>query len=400
MAPRKKPAVGRPAARSAAPASAAESTVVPPAPPAATSTAAPAEAHTAAEAHAAPRPPGAAPERTTQALAHGSAAYGARFVQPGFALTPEADLAFALGFPHLEYIVDGHPDDARAEMIAYERRGYRLGWPRNVAIRWCRITASKGCRRTPQGATELDTAGKKALKNGAPLTTDEVAVTLKAMFSDTSSYEDLRELVWLFEAFVGPELVATAIVDALEKSGNHVWNHQDHDRAQVMHHVGFLLLRLPPALADKLRGRLAAIFDRRVKALPTKELGPRKGERGSLLRALDVVLHGRAGAERSGERTEDVIEPGDLMHVTGDPEFVREIACQQVSPDPRLVFLGGEPVLDHLLDRFVRLRGMHHTVLDGFADVASPKVVQLLQRIAAGKEAPDRAKALLAARGQ
>src|SRR5262249_15489779 len=154
----------------------------------------------------------------------------------------------------------------------------------------------------PQGATELDTAGKKALKNGAALSADEIALTLKALFTDTSSYEDLRELVLLFEAFVGPELVASSIVDALDKSGNAVWNHQDHDRARVVHHVGFLLLRLPPATADRLRDRLSAIFDRRVKALPSKELGPRRGERGSLLRALDVVLHGRLGAERSGER--------------------------------------------------------------------------------------------------
>jgi hypothetical protein len=337
--------------------------------------------------------------RTTEAFAHGKTAYGARFVKPGFALTPQADLAFALGFPHLEYIVDDHPDDARAEMIAYERRSYRLGWPRNVAIRWCRITASKGCRRTPQGATELDTAGKKALKNGAPLATEEVALTLKAMFSDTSSYEDLRALVWLFEAFMGPELVATSIVDALEKSSNNVWNHQDHDRAQVMHHVGFLLLRLPAGLADKLRSRLAAIFERRVKALPSKELGPRKGERGSLVRALDVVLHGRAGAERSGERSEDVIDPGDLVHITNDAEFVREVACQQIAPDPRLVFLGGDPVLEHLLDRFIRLRGMHHALLDGFAEVASPRAIKLIERIAAGKEAAERAKAVLAARG-
>lgn len=343
--------------------------------------------------------PGAGPVRSTQALAHGSAAWGARFVQPGFATTPETDLAFALGFPHLEYIVDNHADDARAEMIAYERRSYRLGWPRNVAIRWCRITASKGCRRTPQGATELDTAGKKALKNAAALSADEVAQTLKAIFSDTSAYEDLRDLVRLFEAFMGPELVASSIIDALEKSSNSVWNHQDHDRALVMHHVGFLLLRLPGALADKLRGRLHAVFDRRVKALPSKELGPRKGERGSLLRALDVVLHGRQGAERSGERSEDAIEPGDLLHVTGDRDFVREAACRRLSPDPRLVFLGGEPVLDHLLDGFVRLRGLHHALLDGFAEIASPKAIQLVQRIAAGKEAPDRARAVLAARG-
>jgi hypothetical protein len=346
-----------------------------------------------------PRVPAGPPVRTTQAFVHGKAAAGARQIKPGFGTTPEADLAFALGFPHLEYIVDDHPDDARAEMIAYERRRYRLGWPRNIAIRWCRITASKGCHRTPQGATELDTAGKKALKNGAALTPDEIALTLKSIFSDTSSYEDLRDLVRLFEAFAGPELIATSIVDALEKATNNLWNHQDHDRALAVHHLGFLLLRIPTSPSEKLRNRLAAIFDRRVKALPTKELPPRKGERGSLLRALDVVLHGRLGAERSGERDEDGIDPGDLVHVTADEAFVRELATQRASPDPRLVFLGGEPVLEHLVDRFVRLRGHHHLVLDGFAEVASPRAIELLQRIARGKEAPERAQAVLAARG-
>jgi hypothetical protein len=337
--------------------------------------------------------------RTTQALEHGAAASGARFVKRGFATTPAGDLAFALGFPHLEYIVDDHPDDARAEMVAYERRSYRLGWPRDVATRWCRVTASKGFKRTPQGATELDAAGKKAIKNSAPLSLDEVLLSLKAMFSDTTSYEDLGDLVRLYEAFVGPESVATAIVDALEKAGNNIWNHQDHDRAQVMHHLGFVLLRLPSALTDKLRGRLAAIFDRRVKALRNKELGPRKGERGSLLRALDIVLNGRTGCERSGERNEDAIEPGDLVHVLDDEAFVREAACQRISGDARLVFLGGEPVLDRILEAFARMRGLHGQLVDGFAEVASPKAIELLQRIAKGKEAPERAKAALAARG-
>jgi hypothetical protein len=337
--------------------------------------------------------------RSTRALEHGTAAYGARFVKRGFAISPDVDLAFALGYPHLEYIVDDHPDDARAEMIAYERRSYRLGWPRSVATRWCRITASKGFKRTPQGATELDGAGKKALKNGAPLTEEEIGLSLKAMFSDTTSYEDLRDLVRLYEAFVGPDLIATAIIDALEKSSNNVWNHQDHDRASVVHHLGFLLLRLPGSPSDKLRARLTAIFDRRVKALPTKELGPRKGERGSLLRALDVVLNGRAGCERSGERNEDSIEPADLVHVIDDAAFVREAACRRVAPDPRLVFLGGEPVLDHLVDMFVRLRGLHHVVVDGFAEIASPKAIELLQRVAKGKETPERARKALAERG-
>jgi hypothetical protein len=345
-----------------------------------------------------PRADGA-PTRTTQALIHGAAAAGAAQRRPGFATTAEGDLAFALGFPHLEYIIDDHPDDARAEMIAYERRSYRLGWPRKIAIRWCRITASKGFKRTPQGATELDGAGKKALKNPAPLSAEEIALCLKSMFSDTTSYEDLGELARLFEAFAGPELVATSIVDALEKSSNNVWNHQDHDRAQVMHHLGFVLLRLPTGQADKLRGRLAAVFDRRVKLLPAKELAPRKGERGSLLRALDVVLNGRVGAERSGARTDDALDPADLLHVTGDDAFVRAAACQLASPDPRLAFLGGDAVIDHLLEVFPRLRGLHPQLVAGYAEVASPRATELLVRIAKGKEAAEPARAALAARG-
>lgn len=406
MAPKKKPAsdkavVAKPAAPGKSVASPADPELDTEPAEAASPAALPPEPAPPPRPAPAPKPPKTSgePVRTTQALEHGTAAAGARFLKPGFATTKAGDLAFALGFPHLEYIVDDHPDDARAEMIAYERRSYRLGWPRNVAIRWCRITASKGFKRTPQGATELDGAGKKALKNGAPLSAEEVALSLKAMFSDTTSYEDLRELVRLFEAFVGPELIATSIIDALEKSSNNVWNHQDHDRALVMHHLGFVLLRLPSGMSDKLRARLAAIFDRRVKALPAKELGPRKGERGSLLRALDIVLNGRTGAERSGERNEDSIAPADLVHITNDEKFVREAASQLVSPDARLVFLGGEPVLEHMLEVFPRFRGLHHLLLDGFAEVASPKAIELLQRIAKGKEVPDRAKAVLAARG-
>ncbi len=337
--------------------------------------------------------------RSTRALEHGTAAAGAAFQKKGFALTPEMDLAFALGYPHLEYIVDDHPDDTRAEMIAYERRGYRLGWPRNIATRWCRVTASKGFKRSPQGATELDSAGKKALKNPAPLSTEEIGLALKAMFTDTTYYEDLRDLVRLYEAFVGPELIVTSITDALEKSSSTLWNHQDRERAFVLHHVGFMLLRLPPNVAKQLRGRLETIFDRRVKSLPNKELPPRKGERGSLIRALDVALHGKLGAERSGERTDDGFEPNDLLHVTDDEAFVRTAATQVVAPDSRLVFLGGEPVLDRILEVFVRFRGQHAALLDNFAEVASDKVSKLLEKIAKGKEAPERAAALLAARG-
>jgi hypothetical protein len=87
------------------------------------------------------------------------------------------------------------------------------------------------------------------------------------------------------------------------------------------------------------------------------------------------------------------------VHVTDDDAFVRDAACRLASPDARLVFLGGDPVLDHMLEVFPRLRSTHHVLIDGFAEVASPKAVDLLQRVAKGKEAADRARAVLATRG-
>ena len=72
---------------------------------------------------------------------------------------------------------------------------------------------------------------------------------------------------------------------------------------------------------------------------------------------------------------------------------------QRVCADPRMVFLGGESVLDRMLEVFPRFRNQHHQLLDGFADVASDKAVELIQRIAKGREAAERAQAVLAARG-
>ena len=45
-----------------------------------------------------------------------------------------------------------------------------------------------------------------------------------------------------------------------------------------------------------------------------------------------------------------------LLEQLNDDKFVREAACRSVSPDARLVFLGGDPVLDHMLDGFAQFR--------------------------------------------
>ena len=56
---------------------------------------------------------------TSQALKFGAEAAGARYVQPGFAFTAEQDLAFALGWPYMYFLVDGHPDHSRPHFFRH-----------------------------------------------------------------------------------------------------------------------------------------------------------------------------------------------------------------------------------------------------------------------------------------
>ncbi len=81
---------------------------------------------------------GAASPRTvsTAAFKHGTSAYGARFVKKGFGFDDQEDLEWALGWPHVRRLVDGHPDDA--DPLGFESMGahlYDIDFPREQAAR-------------------------------------------------------------------------------------------------------------------------------------------------------------------------------------------------------------------------------------------------------------------------
>src|SRR5690606_23987346 len=94
---------------------------------------------------------------STQAFVNGSQAAAASQVKPGFAISPEDDLAFALGYPRFRYIIDGHPDDEPAELDVWIQRCFRSAhWhqgvgatPRGIAYRQLRVV---GC--ADQGGRE------------------------------------------------------------------------------------------------------------------------------------------------------------------------------------------------------------------------------------------------------
>lgn len=108
-----------------------------------------------------------------RALEHGHDAVGAQQLRAGFATTPEMDLAFALGWPHLFGLSDDHPEDADADNAARRRLTYEHVWPRGIATRWCRLTAINGFNGTPEGTVVLDEAGEAAVVRDDAITADE-----------------------------------------------------------------------------------------------------------------------------------------------------------------------------------------------------------------------------------
>ncbi len=78
-----------------------------------------------ARATRAPKPPTTPSPLPSRALEHGAAAFGARYVKPGFATSPERDLAFALGagsgFAPLTLLPDLAPGAKAARGAAMNR---------------------------------------------------------------------------------------------------------------------------------------------------------------------------------------------------------------------------------------------------------------------------------------
>ena len=196
------------------------------------------------------------------------------------------------------------------------------------------------------------------------------------------------------EAHVGAVVIAETLVEILEGYGDrdfHAWNR---GLIQLVRWgLGFALLRCPAAIAAALRARLEVVCDRAIAARrPDK---PRQVEQ-----ILDVVLHGAAGARRSGHRYEGAVQAFDLLHVHDDPAFVldqvrRERFEPLWRPWARLAFLGGEPVVRHYARHWRKIRdGVDvRAFVRDFGRIRSPAVTRAIREIAATPASPAAADA-------
>ena len=291
-------------------------------------------------------------QRTSAALAHGKNANGAHYVKPGFACNAELDLQFALGWPHMRFLVEGHPDDAisdpakDAEVTIQKEYGPNV--PARVARRRVRVLTINSIAPDGKGGW-LPLAVGEALANDAAVTEAEARSIIATQMQKPVMGAGQHDMILLLEAMVGSDAVADALVTALETIPAAEINARHQDRNIWTHHLGLILLRVSAPTATALCTRLEKVLQAATAVGPANKVAPS--------RTLDVVLHGREGAERSG-----LTDPWHLLNVNDTPDLVaKQVETQKLEPATfvpyvRLAFLGGDRVLDVYAKRWQKLK--------------------------------------------
>jgi hypothetical protein len=293
---------------------------------------------------------------STAAFKHGASAYGARCVKKGFGFSEQEDLEWALGWPHVKRLVEGHPDDKDPVANWVKTPRYRMDFPREIAS--CFVRFFKFAPSTGDEVNQWMARAKEHLETRGPITESEAREIVRLQLANDKNawwLDNFPEALMLMEAFVGPGPVAEALVESLEAVSPDVLLKQSNsNRCQCVSFLGILLLRTPDALSVTLQERTRRVFDDAARSLPGGLIvRDAEGEQDSLpYRTLDLMLNGKEGVLRSGTNAaKDQIYPRDLLFVQDDAAFVLERLRKAAKNDPweplaRLVFLGGDGVLD------------------------------------------------------
>lgn len=161
--------------------------------------------------------------------------------------------------------------------------------------------------------------------------------------------------VWLLEAMAGSDVFAEAMVAALVDTAPKEWAKFERTGYATVRSLGPILWRVPPETRGRLRGALAD----KLAELTARGGLSRAGK------ALDVILNGRAGVERSSTRHQDRIHLSDLVYAGDDPEWVSELVRARLAtmrPADREAFsiqyamLGGPTLIALMREDIARFR--------------------------------------------
>jgi hypothetical protein len=174
------------------------------------------------------------------------------------------------------------------------------------------------------------------------------ALALEKAVADAIRYHTGRT-AWQLEVLFGTLPVAEAIVARLAATPEKAWD-KLRGAAPIVRALPWILWRIPAADRVRLLSQLEVVFE----GLPSYPG----------VKALDLLLHGRTGVERSGRTLTGALHLGTLTFATDDPDWARDEALRILSNlrpqdrehfDPQLVVLCPDllPVFRASLPKFM-----------------------------------------------
>lgn len=280
--------------------------------------------------------------------------------------TPIDSRLLLRGWPHGTSLAHAPAYNARGSGRGVVAHAFTPGgarWVMTSRVGACALARAAG---SVTAAWTLDDPGvAAAVVDESPLTPDE-ARGIVARFVAGPPAPRARlgaELVFVLEALVGPGVTIEAFAAALAAAPPARWRLDASAVGAALFELG-VLLRRTRAPREPLRALLAQAH-----------AGAGHPE---VRRALDLVLHGRAGAERSA-RCE-----GDFLHVDDDPAWARARILDPATPasveDLALLPIAGDALLDRYAARIDRLIDRAWLALQ-LPKAASPKAAALLARL-------------------
>lgn len=308
-----------------------------------------------------------------------------RLFKEGVGHTAEDDLALALGYPllvELSPAVDGDLVELTKQRINQPLRRL-VPWPRNLAVRAVRAIAF-GWDQFPD---VLSAEASEAIERDDDFQEGEENDLLAALSElPSASWNHTYELCFLLEALAGGEATITALCDAIEEDG-YAWHKIDFNRRIAILSLGAMLDRLSPERAASFRPRLTALYERYLEHGAADD--PKKT--GVSLRALDLVLNGAQGYERSASMTEWGRARTDAHFLDRDAfaRLAKPLAppLPHMLPSVQWVVQGGVGELAHAGDpKLYEFKGSkleaHRYVVDQFVRMSAPEPTALVVAIA------------------
>ncbi len=325
----------------------------------------------------------------SETLVHGENAWGAKYLVRGFTRSPETDLLYALGFPHLRRLVVDHPDNALTGEALREKILSPYGSDIPAAFAARRVRTQAIFIANADGSWRKDAL--EAFEDDSPFTKTSAVEFIDALLPRREFGSGQSDVAFTLEALLGADVVAQAATDVFEGlSPEELGRHHNPGWGA---YLGIILLRTSKAVGDALVPRLEKTIERGFSA---PEVNGR-----SVAVKLDQLLHGHRRSEVGRGSTLFFSELpwwSDAPHdVLAEALRTCDINKWDFAVEPRLAMLCPDPVIDVYRKRWSVLKDAEaqRNLVEWFGEIVHPGIAPLIADMAEKSKAKKAARAWL-----